>query len=172
MVAAVVAAWGRLDVLVNCAGTTHYVDHADLEGMKDEWWAEIMDVNVTGLFRCCRAAAEHLRRWRGSILNVTSVAGLTGAGSCVAYAASKAAANSVTRSLARALAPDVRVNAVAPGLIKTRWTEGQDLTKVGSKARVGREGEVEDVAEVALALIAQAGFVTGQTVVVDGGATL
>lgn len=174
MVQAVVDQLGQLDYLVNCAGTTVYVDMPDLEGLQPEFWDEIMDVNVKGLFSVCRAAAPHLKKARGSIVNITSVAGITGMGSSIAYAASKAAAISVTKSLARVLAPEVRVNSVAPGIVLTRWVEGREahVKKLGEHTPLGRCCTAEDVAAVAVPLLVTASMMTGQTVVVDGGAFL
>ncbi len=171
MVSQVVANYGQLDILVNNAGMTHFVEHTDLEGMKDEYWDEIMGVNVKGMFFCCRAVAAELKKSRGCIVNIASIAGLTGLGSSIAYAASKAAGISVTKSLARALAPEVRVNAVAPGIVQTRWVEGKEdhIARLAAGTPLGRVAEPEDIAEVAFSLIAHAGFVTGQTIVVDGG---
>ncbi|SDG63195.1 SDR family NAD(P)-dependent oxidoreductase [Desulfosporosinus hippei] len=171
MVGKVVTEFGTLDILVNNAGITHFVEHSDLEGMKDEYWDDIFGVNVKGMFFCCRAAAAELKKSKGCIINITSIAGLTGLGSSIAYSASKAAATSVTKSLARVLAPEVRVNAVAPGIVQTRWVEGKDehITRLAAGTPLGRVAEPEDIAEVVFALIAQAGFVTGQTIVVDGG---
>ena len=174
MVQTVVEQFGQLDYLVNCAGTTVYVDMPDLEGLKPEYWDEIMDVNVKGLFSVCRAAAPHLKKTRGSIVNITSVAGITGMGSSIAYAASKAASISVTKSLARVLAPEVRVNSVAPGIVLTRWVEGREahVKKLGEHTPLGRCCSAEDVADVAVPLLVNATMMTGQTVVVDGGAFL
>lgn len=174
MVQTVVEQFGQLDYLVNCAGTTVYVDMPDLEGLKPEYWDEIMDVNVKGLFSVCRAAAPHLKKTHGSIVNITSVAGITGMGSSIAYAASKAAAISVTKSLARVLAPEVRVNSVAPGIVLTRWVEGREahVKKLGEHTPLGRCCSAEDVADVAVPLLVNAAMMTGQTVVVDGGAFL
>ncbi len=174
MVQTVVEQFGQLDYLVNCAGTTVYVDMPDLEGLKPEYWDEIMDVNVKGLFSVCRAAAPHLKKTHGSIVNITSVAGVTGMGSSIAYAASKAAAISVTKSLARVLAPEVRVNSVAPGIVLTRWVEGREahVKKLGEHTPLGRCCSAEDVADVAVPLLVNAAMMTGQTVVVDGGAFL
>ena len=174
MVQTVVEQFGQLDYLVNCAGTTVYVDMPDLEGLKPEYWDEIMDVNVKGLFSVCRAAAPHLKKTHGSIVNITSVAGITGMGSSIAYAASKAAAISVTKSLARVLAPEVRVNSVAPGIVLTRWVEGREahVKKLGEHTPLGRCCSAEDVADVAVPLLVNATMMTGQTVVVDGGAFL
>lgn len=174
MVQTVVEQFGQLDYVVNCAGTTVYVDMPDLEGLKPEFWDEIMAVNVKGLFSVCRAAAPHLKKTRGSIVNITSVAGVTGMGSSIAYAASKAAAISVTKSLARVLAPEVRVNSVAPGIVLTRWVDGREahVKKLGEHTPLGRCCNAEDVADVAVPLLVNATMMTGQTVVVDGGAFL
>jgi len=163
---------GRLDILVNSAGVTYFVNHADLEGLKEEHWDRIMGVNVKGMFFCCRAAFKELKKRKGCIINITSVAGLTGLGSSIAYAASKAAAISLTKSLARVMAPEMRVNGIAPGIVKTRWVAGQEehITRYAGATPLGRVAGPEDIAEVAYALIAHSGFVTGQIIVVDGGA--
>lgn len=172
LVAATVKQFGRLDYLVNSAGTTVYVGMADLEGLHPEDWDKIMDVNVKGLFWVSRAAAPHLKSARGSIVNITSIAGITGMGSSIAYAASKAAAISVTKSLARVLAPEVRVNSVAPGIVMTRWVDGREdhVRRLGENTPLGRVCDAEDVAAVVIPLLTSAAMMTGQTVVVDGGA--
>src|SRR3954453_4341102 len=121
MVERTVGTFGGLDVLVNNAGTTRFIDHTDLDALTDEVWDEILGVNLKGTFYCCRAALPALRQRKGAIVNVTSVAGLQGHGSSIPYAASKAALNCMTKSLPRAFAPEVRVNAVAPGPVLTRW---------------------------------------------------
>jgi len=166
--------FGRLDYLVNSAGVTAFVDLADLEGLKSEHWDRIMDVNVKGVFHVCRAASPYLKQSKGNIVNITSIAGLTGQGSCIAYAASKAAEISVTKSMARVLAPEVRVNSVAPGIILTRWVAGREehVQKFGEGTLLERVCTPEDVAEVVLSLLTSAAMVTGQTIVVDGGMTL
>lgn len=171
MISQVVADYGNLDILVNNAGMTHFVEHSDLDGMKDEYWDDIMGVNVKGMFFCCRAAAAELKKNRGCIVNIASIAGFTGLGSSIAYAASKAAEISVTKSLARVLAPEVRVNAVAPGVVQTRWMDGKEdfVERLSSGTPLGRVAGPEDIAEVVYSLIAHAGFVTGQTIVIDGG---
>lgn len=172
MITQVTQDFGRLDILVNNAGMTHFVNHDDLEGMKEEFWDDIWAVNVKGLFFCCRAAASELKKTKGVIINIASIAGLTGLGSSIAYSASKAAAISVTKSLARVLAPEVRVNSVAPGVVRTRWIEGQEehIEHLAGNTPMQRVAVPEDVAELVYGMIAHAGFVTGQTVVVDGGA--
>ena len=171
MVADTVQTFGRLDILVNNAGTTHFVELADLEGLKDDYWDDIMDVNVKGMFRCSRASAPHLKENGGCIVNITSIAGVTGMGSSIAYAASKGAAICLTKSLARVLAPEVRVNSVAPGIVLTRWVaDHQDHVKqYGESTPLGRVCNPEDVAEVAYSLIDNASLITGQNVIVDGG---
>lgn len=171
MISATIEKFGRLDILINNAGTTTFVPHADLDGLLEEHWDQVMDVNVKGLFFASRAAADELKKHKGCIVNITSVAGLTGGGSSIAYSASKAAAVSVTKSLARALAPEVRVNGVAPGVVMTRWMDGkEDFAKKHSKQTpLGRPAYAEDVSEVVVSLITGASFVTGQTIVVDGG---
>lgn len=172
MVSKTIEEFGRLDILVNSAGVTYYVDQDDLEGLKDEHWDHIMGVNVKGIFHCCRAAATELKKRKGCIINITSVGGMTGLGSSIAYSASKAAAISVTKSLARVMAPEVRVNGIAPGIIMTRWVAGREehVKRYSDATPLKRLGQPEDVSEVAYSLIANMNFVTGQNIVVDGGA--
>ncbi|MDR1319935.1 MAG: SDR family oxidoreductase [Gracilibacteraceae bacterium] len=172
MMAQTAADAGGLDILVNNAGRTHFVEHADLEGMKSEYWDEVFALNVKGTFFCCRAAAAALRRSRGVIINITSIAGLTGLGSSLAYAASKAAEISVTKSLARVLAPEVRVIGLAPGIVTTRWVAGHEdhIEALAGGTPLGRPAKPEDIAEAAYGIIAHGGFITGQNIVVDGGA--
>ena len=172
MVNNVVRDFGRLDILINNAGMTHFVNHQDLEGMKEEYWDDVWAVNVKGLFFCCRAAAPELKKNSGVIVNITSIAGLTGLGSSIAYSASIAAAISVTKSLARVLAPEVRVNSIAPGIVQTRWVAGHEdhIAHLAGNTPMQRVAVPEDVAELVYGVIAHAGFVTGQTIVVDGGA--
>ena len=174
MVARTVQHLGRLDFLVNSAGVTKFVDEADLEGLDEGDWRTIMDVNVRGAFQCVRAAAPHLRESHGAVVTVGSTAGLSGRGSSIAYAASKAAVVSLTKSLARALAPDVRVNAVAPGIVNTRWVAGHPdhVQRLSATTPLGRVCEPHEVADVIFFLAASATFITGQTVVVDGGMSL
>jgi 3-oxoacyl-[acyl-carrier protein] reductase len=168
------AEFGGLDVLVNNAGTTRFIDHADLAALTDEVWDEILGVNLKGTFYCCRAAMPLLQERHGAIVNVTSVAGLKGEGSSIPYAASKAAGNSLTMSLARAFAPKVRVNAVAPGPVLTRWlADYQDRVDRYVEATPMRQAATpEHVAEVIEFLALGASLVTGQVVVVDGGRTM
>jgi 3-oxoacyl-[acyl-carrier protein] reductase len=174
MVAEVVARFGRIDVLVNNAGITAYVAHDDFEGLTEEIWDRILAVNLKGIFFCCRAAADELRRNGGAIINITSLGGITGGGSSIAYAASKAAAISLTKSLARVFAPQVRVNALAPGIVMTRWVAGREehVRRYSEGTPMGRPATAEDVAAMAHALASGGDFVTGQIIVVDGGMSL
>lgn len=160
----------RIDVLINNAGYTRFVDNDDLEGLTDEDWERTMAVNVVGTFNVSRAAADSLRKNNGSIINMVSISGLTGMGSSIAYAASKAAGISVTKSLARVLAPEIRVNGVAPGIVNTRWVAGREdhIKWLSENTPLGRVAEPDDVAEMVMGLI-HAKFVTGEIVRVDGG---
>jgi 3-oxoacyl-[acyl-carrier protein] reductase len=165
---------GGLDVLVNNAGTTRFIDHANLDALTDEVWQEILGVNLMGTFYCCRAALPLLQERQGAIVNITSIAGLQGEGSSIPYAASKAACNCLTKSLARAFAPKVRVNAVAPGPVQTRWlADYQDrVERYVQQTPMRQAATPEQVAEVAVFLALEASLVTGQVMVVDGGRTM
>jgi 3-oxoacyl-[acyl-carrier protein] reductase len=165
---------GGLDVLVNNAGTTRFIEHTKLEALTDEVWDEILSVNVKGTFYCCRAAMPLLQERNGCIVNVTSVAGLHGNGSSIPYAASKAALNCMTQSLARAFAPKVRVNAVAPGPVLTRWL-AEHMDAVGrllADTPLHRAATPDDIADVVVWLALGAALMTGQVLVVDGGRTI
>jgi 3-oxoacyl-[acyl-carrier protein] reductase len=174
MVAAAEAAFDRLDVLVNNAATTHFIAHTDLDAITDEVWQDILGVNLLGAFYCVRAAMPLLKASKGNVVNVSSVAGLSGQGSSIPYAASKAALNCMTQSLARAFGPDVRVNAVAPGPILTRWLEGREaqVAKYLEQAPLGRAATPEDIADAVAYLAAGTTLTTGQVLVVDGGRTM
>ena len=170
LVARAVETWGRLDILVNNAGATTRIPHHDLEAVDAELFRRTLDVNLVGPWNVTRAAAPHLREHGGDVVNISSIAGVRPTGSSVPYATSKAALNHLTRLLANALAPDIRVNAVAPGLIATPWTEDwQDMRRaVEAHAPLQRVGTPEDVAEVCLGLLASS-YVTGEVIVADGG---
>jgi NAD(P)-dependent dehydrogenase (short-subunit alcohol dehydrogenase family) len=171
LIARVVEQHGRLDVLVNNAGTTEVIPHSDLTAATPEIWRHLYDVNVVAPFVLVTAAEQALRAAApGCVINVSSLAGVRPTGSSIPYAASKAAFNHQTRLLAKALGPDIRVNAVAPGLIETPWTEDwTDLhALVGAGAPLRRTGQPADVAEVVMGLV-RSTYVTGQVVVVDGG---
>lgn len=174
MIQGCVAELGGLDVLVNNAGTTHFIDHKDLQALTSKVWDEILGVNLKGAFFCCRAAMPHLQKRQGAIVNVTSVAGLQGHGSSIPYAASKAAINCLTKSLARAFGPTVRVNAVAPGPVMTRWL-ADHLDHVANSLKVtpmGRVAVPEDIADAVCFLALGTSLMTGQVMVVDGGRTM
>ncbi len=165
---------GGLDVLVNNAGMTHFIDHKDLKALTNEVWDEILGVNLKGTFFCCREALPLLQERQGSIVNVTSVAGLQGHGSSIPYAVSKAAVNCLTKSLARAFGPTVRVNAVAPGPVLTRWL-ADHMDHVARSLQVtpmGRAAVPEDIADAVYFLALGSSLMTGQVVVVDGGRTM
>jgi 3-oxoacyl-[acyl-carrier protein] reductase len=175
MVALAVRTLGRLDYLINNAGTpvsATPVDIKDLDRVDEAFWQMILSTNLLGPFRCARAAAPALIAARGAIVNTASVAGLDQPGSSIAYGASKAGIINLTKNLARALAPDVRVNAVAPGLVATPWTEDwpdERRRRTLAKTVLGRLIEPEEIAEAMLYLAAGAAMMTGQTLVIDGG---
>ena len=181
IVGAAVAAWGRVDALVNAAGTTRFVPHRDLDAIETADWQRIFAVNVMGAFQMARAAAPHLQAsGRGAIVNISSVSGALGDGSCIPYAASKGALDTLTKSLARALAPKVRVNAVCPDYLTGRWLmEGvgaerydQVLGQARAKAALADVATPEDVADAVAWLIEGGRMVTGTQVVIDGGIAL
>jgi 3-oxoacyl-[acyl-carrier protein] reductase len=167
---------GGLDGLVNNAGWTQRVPHRQLEELTDEIWERVLATNLRGPFYCVRAAVPHMeRRGGGAIVNITSVASATGTGSSMAYAASKAGLDTLTRSLARALAPArIRVNAVAPGLLGTGFGGGiitpDVLELTGRATPIGRPVRPEEVADAVLFLLANPAM-TGCTTIVDGGLT-
>ena len=165
-------AFGRVDVLVNNAATTRFIAMDDLDEIDDEAWDAIYAVNVKGSFYCARAVAPIMKRQgEGLIVNTSSIAALTGVGSSIPYAASKAAVISLTKSLARVLGPEVRVNAVAPGFVPTRWNAGREAEHLGiiSRTPLGRLTQPEDIAGVSVAFATDAKFVTGAVIIVDGG---
>ena len=173
--------FGALQILVNNAGMTHFIAHDDLEAVTDEVWDDIIGANLRGVFNCSRAAAPHMRAaGEGAIVNVSSVAGAGGGGSCIPYAASKAGVNVITKSLARVLGPEIRINTIAPGFIEGRWLRGGlgEETYEAGRQRLSETAPLRGVAtpetcaDAIVALIERNVFVTGQTVTVDGGATL
>jgi ketoreductase RED2 len=174
LVEAAVSRFGRLDVLVNNAGVTEVIAHHDLDAVTDEVFRRILDVNVLGPWRLTRLAMPHLRAsGDGSVVNITSVAGVRPTGSSIPYAASKAALNHITALLANVTGPEVRVNAVAPGLIRTPWTADWEFVHdaMVDRTPLQRSGEPEDVAS-AVVDVAASPYLTGQVVVVDGGLSL
>jgi ketoreductase RED2 len=174
LVDATLAQYGRLDILVNNAGTTKLIPHADLDAATDEVWDKILSTNLMGTWHMTRSSVPALKAsGAGSVINVTSVAGLRQAGSSIPYAVSKAGINHLTKLLANVLGPEIRVNAVAPGLVDTPWTAdwAGARERVTAMAPLKRPALPQDVAEVIMGLVL-AGFVTGQVVTVDGGMSL
>ena len=172
MVAFAHESFGRVDVLVNNAGYTQFIKHTELDKLTDEVWDRIFAVNVKGAFYGIRAVTPIMKaQGSGRIVNISSVAGLTGGGSSVPYAASKAAMIALTKSMAAALGPEILVNSVAPGLIYTRWTEGhpERNEEIRQSTITQRLGTPEDIAKATHYLICNAEWVTGQTLVIDGG---
>jgi len=170
MIEMVLERYGRLDVLVNNAGATKVIAHADINAATLDVWRDIFEVNVFGTWNISVRALPALKEAKGSIVNVSSIAGVRQTGSSIPYAASKAALNHMTALLAKVVGPEVRVNAVAPGLIDTPWTADWDAIRgvVSAMAPLKRSGTPGDVADVILSL-ASTPYVTGQVLVVDGG---
>lgn len=171
-------AWGRVDILVNNAGRTKFANHADLDALDAEDFLNIYKLNVVGPYQMIRACLPALKEHRGAVVNVSSIAGVKGIGSSVAYAASKGALNNMTVSLARALAPAVRVNAVCPGFVGTPWfqkTFGEEMyntivERISAAVPLKKAGTPQSVAEVICFLASDASsFVTGETLLVDAG---
>lgn len=180
MVAAAGDRLGRLDVLVNNAGRTVFVPHHDMERLTDDDWLSLYAVNTIGPFHCTRAAKALLQAdGGGHVVNVSSVAGVAGVGSSLPYCASKAALINLTVTLARVMAPSVRVNAVAPGFITGRWLQGglgDAYEAVKSRAEQNNPLQAvcdpEDVASAILAVVSGGDLMTGQTITVDGGSLI
>jgi 3-oxoacyl-[acyl-carrier protein] reductase len=181
MIGKVEDSFGRLDIVINNAGLTHWVKLTDLEGLTDSIWDEILDVNVKGAFRCARAAQKLLEANQGMIVNVSSISGVLAPStmSSLAYGTAKAALIYMTRGLAVAMAPNVRVNCVAPAFTDTPWMSqhfGADYPQVIARASSGfplkRIATPDDIAGAIVGLITGGDFVTGQTLIVDGGLSL
>ena len=172
-------AWGRIDILVNNAGTTKFVAHNDLDGLNAEDFANIYAINVVGAFQMIRACAPAMRtHGEGSVVNVSSIAGIKGIGSSVAYAASKGALNTMTLSLARALAPAIRVNAVCPGYVATGWFKnrfGDEAFKritddQAATAPLKRAADADEIAKTVLFFAGpESRHITGEMLLTDGG---
>ncbi|MEQ8592389.1 MAG: glucose 1-dehydrogenase [Parvibaculum sp.] len=171
--------WGRVDVLVNNAGGTKFADHAKLDELNAEDFLWIYKVNVVGAYQMIRACEPHMKKaGKGSVVNISSIAGVTGIGSSVAYAASKGALNTMTLSLARSLAPVIRVNAVCPGFIGTRWFSDRFGTQTfeGIKRQqeettpLRRAGTPEDIAAAVVFFCGEGSdHITGETLITDAG---
>lgn len=168
--------FGRLDVLVNAAGFTKPVAHADLDGLDDDLIDRMFAVNWRGQFATVRAFAPLLKAsGDGLIVSISSIAGSNGIGSSIAYCAAKAGIDVMTKSLARVLAPKVRVLAVAPGVVDTSFVSGRGAdfnTKTAATTPLKRIATSEDIASAIIACATQLGFATGTTFVVDGGRSL
>ena len=167
--------FGRLDVLINNAATTRFIEFTDLEALTEDVWDELLNVNLKGAFFVSRAAIGLMRKNDGgSIVNIASVAGEAGAGSSIAYAATKGGLITLTRSLARGFAPDIRVNAVSPGVIESRWlADHQEMLDAAVKVTpLQRASSTNDVADVAVFLACDAKMITGQSIICDGGRTI
>lgn len=167
--------WGGLDVVVNNAATTHFIDLGNLDDVTQEVWDQILDVNLKGAFWVAQQMVPLMKdRSASAIVNVASMAGVTGAGSCLPYAASKGALMTMTKSLARGLAPQVRVNAVCPGVIESRWLQDHPEMIEGAMkvTPLGRPSSPEDVAKAIVYLACDAEMMTGQMLQMDGGRTI
>jgi 3-oxoacyl-[acyl-carrier protein] reductase len=178
MVSETLKKWGRLDALINNAGTTKFIQHADLDGLDSEDFQNIYGVNVIGAFQMVRAASNSLKAsGDASIVNVASIAGVKGVGSSIAYAASKGALITMTQSLARVLGPEIRVNAVCPGFIAGEWLAvgmGKEIYEASksfleAKTPLQKTCTPESVAESILGFLEGHSIVTGQYLVLDGG---
>ena len=175
LAAEIASDYGRLDILVNNAGVTRVVPHADLDGLDDATFDHILSTNVRGTFACVRAFQSLLAANHGVVVNISSIAGNTAVGSSIAYCASKAAIDNMTRSLARALAPNIRVLSVAPG-----WVEGEYASRADpaylqaqiDRSPLGRIARPDDVAQAVLAACTLLSFTTGAIIPVDGGRPL
>jgi 3-oxoacyl-[acyl-carrier protein] reductase len=168
--------YGKVDLLVNCAGTTRFVPHSDLEALDDDLIDDIFRTNWRGPFATIRALRPLLSAGRGGlVVNVSSIAGTSGVGSNVAYCASKAALNTMTVSLARALAPAIRVVSVCPGLVDTEFIKGLDENwrrEQIERTPLGRLASPEDVGQAVLAVSTNLLYSTGSVITVDGGRLL
>lgn len=176
-----IAKWGRIDGLINNAGTTHFVNHANLEGLTAEDFHRIYAVNVVGPYQMTRAVAAQMKsQGKGAVVNVSSIAGVMGLGSSIAYTASKGALNTMTLSLARALGPEIRVNTICPGFITGRWLRGGMGDDAYEAAKAAQErntplrkaGTPEDMAQAAVWFIEGADLITGEILIVDAGSHL
>ncbi len=181
MAATAMDAWGRIDYLVNNAGRTKFNPFGKLDGIDKQDFLDIYAVNVVGAYQMIRAVEPHMRaQGRGAVVNNSSVGGVTGIASSIPYAASKAALNLMTKSLAHVLGPEIRINSVAPGMIQTRWLQGgmgdeayQNMLEFASSILPLKEVAMpEQVAEVIVWFLEGAPLVTGETLVADSGANL
>ena len=166
--------FGKLDILVNNAGFTSVIPHSDLDGVSEEVFRRIINVNIFGTWYLSRAAVPELKKsGDGNIVNISSIAGLRPVGSSIPYSISKAGVNQMTQLMANVLGPEIRVNAVAPGLVETPWTESWDTlhAAVAARSPMRRSATADDCAEAVLGILRNT-YQTGDIVVVDGGLTL
>jgi 3-oxoacyl-[acyl-carrier protein] reductase len=169
--------WGRIDGLVNNAGITKFAAPNDLDALSSQDFIDLYSTNVIGSYQMLRACSEHLKTSRGSVVNVSSIAGIKAIGSSTAYIASKAALNAMTVALARGLAPEIRVNAVCPGLVNTEWHSKRFsdeeyksfLGKYEKTVPLGEAATPKDIADTILWLLSSARLITGETILVDAG---
>lgn len=164
--------FGRLDILINNAGATQFIEHNKLDSLTKEIFDEMYKLHLRGPFLCIQKTLPLLKKSNGAlIINIASIAAITAIGSNMAYCAMKAALVNMTKSLARALAPDIRVNAISPGLTETElikdWKEYQ--SEQLKKTPLGRLATCEDIANAVFSLAASLTYVTGQNIVIDGG---
>ncbi|KAF6563326.1 SDR family NAD(P)-dependent oxidoreductase [Paenibacillus sp. EKM202P] len=174
MVEQIVQQYGTIDVLVNNASITHHILMEDLEAVTEEVWNDLLDVNVKGMFYCARSVAPSMKHsQQGAIVNLGSIAGQTGLGSSLPYAVSKAAVHGLTKSLARSLAPDIRVNCIVPGAVATRWWAGREeqMKQLAPHLLLQRISTPEDIASMVCSALEQEAM-TGQMITVDSGQTL
>lgn len=174
MIDTIAQQFGTVDMLVNNASITSHIPMSNLEDVTGELWDELFDVNVKGMFYCARAVAPLMKENKqGAIVNLGSIAGQTGLGSSLPYAVSKAAVHGLTRSLARALAPDIRVNCIVPGAVETRWWAGREeqMKKLAPHLLLQQIATPEDIASMICSALEQESM-TGQIITVDSGQTL
>lgn len=171
MVNEAISTFGTIHYLVNNASITHQIELSDLESVSDDMWNKLFDVNVKGMFYCARAVSSvFMKNGEGSIINIGSIAGITGSGSSLPYAVSKSAVHGLTKSLAHALAPIIRVNCIAPAAVSTRWWAGEEekMLRLSGNLPLQRISTPEDIAELILSLLTQKSM-TGQIVSPNNG---
>jgi len=177
MAQAAIDEWGRIDYLINNAARTKFNPFPQMDGVNKQDFLDIYAVNVVGAYQMIRAVEPHMRKNGGSIVNDSSIGGVTGIASSIPYAASKAALNLMTKSLAHVLGPEIRINTVVPGMIQTRWLKGglgdDDYEKMLAATAEGlplkKVATAEEVAEVLVWFLLGASVVTGETLIVDSG---
>jgi 3-oxoacyl-[acyl-carrier protein] reductase len=178
MAAMALEKWGRIDGLVNNAARSVFANSKDLESLSAQQFMDVYSVNVVGAYQMTRAVAPHIKaQGQGAIVNVSSISAITGAGSSIAYAASKGALSTMTTSLARALAPEIRVNAVLPGAFPSRWwsdglgEEGANalFEKFTEQVPLQSVADTESVARTVVWLLEDAGYITGEMIKIDSG---